>query len=61
METLDLGDQLGPGETNKHGEMLQENHRAFALEEDERGETDLIQFAVDTGDAQPPDKKSPSN
>ena len=36
METLDLGDQLGPGETN---EMLQENHQAFALERDERGET----------------------
>ena len=42
METLDLGDQLGPGETNKLGDVLQENHQAFALEEDERGETPLM-------------------
>ena len=35
------------------GEMLRQYHHAFALEEDERGETDLVQFSIDTGDAHP--------
>ena len=33
--------------------LLAEQHEAFILEEKERGETDLIQFHIDTGDAQP--------
>jgi len=32
---------------------LLEHHRAFALEEGERGETDLIQMHIDTGDSSP--------
>ena len=33
--------------------MLQEHHNAFALDEDERRETDLVQFSIDIGDAHP--------
>ena len=36
---------------------LAENHLAFSLEKGERGETDLIQMEIDTGDAAP--KKQP--
>jgi len=32
---------------------LLEHHQAFALEEGERGETDLIQMHIDTGDSSP--------
>ena len=35
------------------GEMQRQYHHAFPLEEDERGETDLVQFSIDTGDAHP--------
>ena len=38
-------------------EFLANNHKAFCLEENERGETDLVQFEIDTGDAAP--KKLP--
>ena len=34
-------------------ELLEECHEAFSLEEGERGETDLVQLQIDTGDAQP--------
>ena len=34
-------------------EMLQEGHHAFAFEEKEHGETNLLQFTIDTRDAQP--------
>ena len=34
-------------------EMLQQYHHVFALEEGERGETDLIEFHIDTSDANP--------
>ena len=32
---------------------LKEHHMAFALEEDERGETDLVQLHIDTGETEP--------
>lgn len=38
-------------------EFLANHHKAFCLEENERGETDLVQFEIDTGDAAP--KKLP--
>ena len=38
--------------------MLMEYHTIFSLEENERGETDLIQFEIDTGDSPP--KKQPT-
>ena len=34
-------------------QFLTENHLAFSLEKGERGETDLIQMEIDTGDATP--------
>ena len=33
--------------------LLEEYHDVFSLEEGERGETDLVQLHIDTGDAQP--------
>ena len=38
-------------------EFFANNHKAFCLEENERGETDLVQFEIDIGDAAP--KKLP--
>lgn len=37
--------------------LLTEHHEAFSLEENERGETDLVQLMIDTGDA-PPQRQS---
>ena len=53
MMTMELGGRLQPEELNRLAETLQEHHGVFALEEDEHGETDLVQFSIDTGDAQP--------
>ena len=39
-------------------EFLTNHHKAFCLEENERGETDLVQFEIDTVDAAP--KKLPA-
>ncbi len=33
--------------------VLAEHHEAFVLVDGERGETDLVQFQIDTGDAPP--------
>ena len=33
--------------------MLGNSHNVFSLEENERGETDLIQFQINTGDSAP--------
>lgn len=38
-------------------EFLADHHETFCLEENERGETDLVQFEIDTGNAAP--KKLP--
>ena len=38
-------------------ELLLDYHSAFSLDEDERGETDLVQFEINTGEARP--KKYP--
>ena len=32
---------------------LGRHHAAFALEDQERGQTDLVEFSIDTGDAKP--------
>ena len=42
----------------KFVEFLVEKHEVFALEEDEKGETNLVQMTVDTGGA-PPKKQRP--
>ena len=39
-------------------QMLIDCHKAFSLEEGGRGETDLIQFKIDTGDS-PPKRQYP--
>ena len=33
--------------------LLSEFHEAFSLDDDKRGETDLVQLTIDTGDAPP--------
>ncbi len=38
-------------------DLLSENHQAFCIDDDERGETDLVQLHIHTGDAAP--KKQP--
>ena len=38
--------------------LLTERHEAFSLEENERGETDLVQLMIDTGDA--PQQRQPA-
>ncbi len=53
IENLDL-----PAEEREHlSSLLLSRHEGFALEEGERGETDLMQFQINTGDAPP--KKQP--
>ena len=51
-EMLGRDTNLQPDETNQL-EALGEHHHAFALEERERGETDLIQLSINTGDSHP--------
>ena len=38
---------------NELHDFLSEYHQTFSLEEDERGETDIVQLVIDTGDAPP--------
>ena len=51
--TLDLGDRPWPEGLTELSEMLQEHHEVFVLEEDERGETDLAQLSIETGNTPP--------
>ena len=50
---LDLTVGLEPSEAAALTEMLCESHDVFAIKEGERGETDLIQFEINTRDEQP--------
>lgn len=54
LEELDLP----PQEKTTLWKFLADYHQAFSLKEGERGETDLIQTEIDTGDAYP--KKQPA-
>ena len=45
--------QLRPDEQGLLRELLEEYHDAFSLEPQERGETDLVQFQIETGEANP--------
>ena len=40
-------------ERSKLHSLLLKHHQAFCLEEGERGETDLVELKIDTGDAAP--------
>ena len=44
---------LSPDESSKLNKVLCAYHDIFSLEEGERGETDLVEFAIDTGDSIP--------
>ena len=53
-ETLaDEGSNLPPEERERLHSFLLECHEAFSLEKSERGETDLVELQIDTGDASP--------
>ena len=45
---------LPPDERVQLTSLLSEYHDVFCLDEDERGETDLVQFVIDTADSKPP-------
>ena len=45
--------RLRPAEQGLLRDLLREYHDAFSLEPHERGETDLVQFKIETGDATP--------
>ena len=49
---------LPPDELQQLKDFLADHHDVFSLEEGERGETDIVQFEIDTGDA-PPQKQPP--
>ena len=49
---------LKPSQTDRLHNLITSNHGTFSLDKHERGETDLLQFKVDTGDARP--KKLPA-
>ena len=44
---------LDASQQNELHDLLSEYHQTFSLEEDERGETDIVQLVIDTGDAPP--------
>ena len=44
---------ISPNEQQKLYTLLAEQNEAFSLMEDERGETNLVRFQIDTGDASP--------
>jgi len=45
--------QLSESEKEEFCRMLMDHHEVFSLEDNEHGETDLVQLEIDTGDAQP--------
>ena len=47
--------QLSDEESSQLGNLLAEYHDIFSLSDNERGETDLVEFKIDTGDT-PPNK-----
>ena len=51
------GIQLSDEESSQLGNLLADYHDIFSLSDNERGETDLVEFKIDTGDA-PPKKQA---
>ena len=45
--------QIAEGESSQLSNLLAEYHDIFSLKDDERGETDLVEFKIDTGVACP--------
>lgn len=69
-ELVGTPELLTPTQTEELHQFLGEQHEAFCLEPNERGETDILTMEIDTGDARPKkqparrmpyDLKSPSN
>ena len=44
---------LSQEEASRLRELLIGSHEVFSFEDEERGETDLVEFRIDTGDATP--------
>ena len=55
---IEKTEQLGPVQRQKLVGLLQEQHAAFSLEKEERGETNLIEMEISTGEAEP--KRQPA-
>ena len=53
LDTLLQGTELPYSQRDSLRKLLHDHHDVFSLEEGERGETDLIEFMIDTGDAAP--------
>ena len=52
-ESVSDVDTLTPPQRQELLNFLEDHHAAFALEEYERGETELVEMTIDTGDAEP--------
>ena len=52
-ESIGVLDILSPPQQQAFVSFLQHHHSVFALEEHERGETDLAEMSINTGDAEP--------
>ena len=50
---IESREQLCKEESEQLSRLLAEYHDIFCLNDDERGETDLVEFKIDTGDASP--------
>ena len=53
LESIGTLETLTPAQQQKLTDFLKEHNTAFALEEGERGETDLVEMHINTGDAAP--------
>ena len=53
LESVGALETLTPVKQQKLLDFLKEHHTAFALEEGERGETDLVEMHINTGDTRP--------
>ena len=53
LESIGTLETLTPAQQQKLTDFLKEHNTAFALEEGERGETDLVEMHIDTSDAAP--------
>jgi hypothetical protein len=52
-ELVPDSEAMSPEEKESLQSFLTDHHQAFCLDENERGETDLVQFQIDTGDVSP--------
>ena len=55
----DTGKQLSDEESSKISELLENYHDVFSLSDEERGETDLVEFSIETGNVSPERDRQP--